>query len=137
VPPASAELEERVRSAYRLNPGDDRSAVCRLIPASLGGTNDPRNLFPLSPWFAELKARVDARLTERVQAGALFRADAIRALREDWILAAHTHGVRNYGSDDPREVQSWERALRAESRAKQPPDAGAVPGAQPAAARVN
>jgi hypothetical protein len=101
-----------VLRAYGIDPTDTRYMVCRLVPAALGGTNQTSNLFPLTDWFAELKARLDRRLVELVMCGRLPEEAARREIESDWLRAAHRYGVRNYGFRNRSEARSVERDLK-------------------------
>lgn len=97
VPPA--ELQRKIFAAYGLPEGNrtgycetaDGCAINRLIPASLGGTNDPRNLWPLSldahEWNVSAKKMLEEKLHELVCHGELSLADAQSAIAKDWISA--------------------------------------------------
>ena len=58
--PVPEEVKQQVFAAYGLAPDEHVKQAIRLIPAALGGTNGPKNVFPVTPWFAGLKARLDA-----------------------------------------------------------------------------
>jgi hypothetical protein len=105
------EAQLTVLRAYGVSPADRRFVLCTLIPKSLGGSNSPSNLFPATPWFANLKTRLDRALTERVRAGRITADQAIAELRGNWVKAAHSNYVRNYGQRDPDKAKSAEDRL--------------------------
>jgi hypothetical protein len=62
----------------------------RLIPSSLGGITNEKNLFPVrraGTGNATQKQALDARLLARVCAGQLTLAAAERLLRQNWSAA--------------------------------------------------
>lgn len=79
----TADIQQDILSRYHIDAQNPSRVVCRLIPAELGGTDDPKNLFPLSPWFAGLKARLDQKLVQEVQQGALTPQQARSELSAD------------------------------------------------------
>jgi CheY-like chemotaxis protein len=98
--PAGVQL--KVFESYGLTPADTHTYVLvRLIPAGLGGTEDAKNLFPTTPWFAGLKARLDKRLIQLVESGGLKAEQAEMELKENWVRATHRYYIRNYGIEDP------------------------------------
>jgi hypothetical protein len=106
VPEAAA---AEVLRAYGADPA--KNVVVRLIPASLGGTDHPKNLFPVTPWFRDLKTRLDRKLTELVAAKEISVEEADRQLRENWISAVHKHYIRNYGMTDAEQAKRKEDEL--------------------------
>jgi len=110
--PVPEAVRGEVFRAYRIAPEDQqRFVACRLIPTALNGDDSPQNVFPTTPWFAGLKARLDRRLTERVAAGEMTMEQAHRELTSDWIAAAHRHYVRNYGEQDEAAARKKEQSL--------------------------
>ncbi|MGV3724887.1 MAG: hypothetical protein ACO1SX_28640 [Actinomycetota bacterium] len=105
------QVRQTVLRAYGVGPEDRRFVLCPLIPKSLGGSNSSANLFPTTPWFANLKARLDRALTERVRAGRITTDQAIAELRGNWVKAAHSNYIRNYGQRDPAKARSAEDQL--------------------------
>lgn len=65
--------------------------VDHLIPLSLGGSNDPANLWPQSrrsrPWNAGAKDALEGKLHELVCWGGFDLRAAQEAIRADWIAA--------------------------------------------------
>jgi hypothetical protein len=107
---AEATRREVFRS-YGLAPEDTRYVPVRLIPTTLNGTSGARNLFPATPWFAQLKDRLDKQMTEMVSSGKLTAERAEAELKEDWIAAVHRYRVRNYGEGDPAKAGEIEKKL--------------------------
>jgi hypothetical protein len=74
--------------------------IDHLIPLSLGGSNDIKNLWPEStrtaPWNSFVKDQLEAVLHELVCAGQLDLASAQREIATDWIAA-----YRRYIGPDP------------------------------------
>jgi hypothetical protein len=91
---------KKVKEAYGALPGDIRSEVVRLIPPELGGTDNLKNLFLTTPWFAGLKSRLDQKLIGLVRSGQITLEQAETDLTSNWVRATHKHYVRNYGAGD-------------------------------------
>lgn len=100
-----------VLHAYNIPPDDTRYVVIRLVPLVFDGTNRPANLFPTTPWFAGLKARLDKKLEEMVRQGKLTTVQAREELTSDWIRSAHKHFVRNYGLNSQNAAKQEEESL--------------------------
>jgi hypothetical protein len=90
------EEQKKVYAAYHLN--GPMSGYCsetggcvinRLIPASLGGTNKPANLWPMlqypSNWGLADKVRLEEKLHEMVCSNAISLTEAQSAIASDWI----------------------------------------------------
>ncbi len=105
------DLKQQVFTSYGLDPSDPKYRLCLLIPASLGGTTEPKNLFPATRWFADLKSRLDKQLTDEVAAGKLTDAQAEMELKTDWIRTMHRHKIRNYGLNDKKAADKVENTL--------------------------
>ena len=111
--PISEENSEKVFAAYGISPADAQAyVIVRLIPVGLGGTDNPANLFPTTPWFAGLKARLDKRLVELVQGNKMRVEQAESELRDNWVRASHRYYIRNYGIDDPNRAREEEDRLK-------------------------
>jgi hypothetical protein len=110
--PPPEDVRTRVMKLYGLDPSNRRYVLCQLIPEAFGGTNRPANLFPTTPWFTDLKGRLDRRLTELVAAGTITEKQAITELRTNWVAAVHGHYVRNYGHQDHDNARKTEDTLR-------------------------
>jgi hypothetical protein len=106
-----SEVRQAVFRSYGVNPDDSRFVLCTLIPLSLGGSERSSNLFPTTRWFAKLKVRVDAALTAQVKSGGLTPQAARAQLQSDWIKAAHSNYVRNYGQRNPVKAKALEDRL--------------------------
>lgn len=102
----------KVLEAYGATPGDARTEVIRLIPAELGGTNGEKNLFLTTPWFADLKSRLDAKLVHLVKSGQIKVEQAESDLTGNWVRATHKYYVRNYGSTDSAAARKIEDSNR-------------------------
>ena len=105
------EARDQVLADYGVPAGDPGYVVCRLIPTTLGGSDNPRNLFATTPWFGKLKARLDKRLTELVRSREITAEHARRELQTNWIKAVHGYYVRNYGHLDEQKAKQAEDTL--------------------------
>lgn len=79
--------------AYGLRDDTSREVV-RLIPASLGGTNDLENIWPISDskeWGAAQKKALDEKLTQMVCAGSIELKAAQNEIKKDWVEAYKKH----------------------------------------------
>ena len=106
------ETVKSVISAYGAKPGDIRTEVVRLIPAELGGTDGLKNLFLTTPWFADLKSRLDKQLVDLVKSGQITVDQAETDLTSNWVRATHKHYVRNYGAGDKEDARKIEDSNR-------------------------
>jgi hypothetical protein len=97
-----------VFALYGKDENDPKLVLARVIPLELDGTSGVKNLFPTTRWFAELKSRLDRRLTAEVQSGKLTIEEAHALLAENWIRASHQYGLRNFGETDPDKVRAKE-----------------------------
>lgn len=65
--------------------------IDHLISLELGGSNDPKNLWPQSyltkPWNAHVKDKLEDKLHEEVCAGRLLLLSAQSMISTDWIAA--------------------------------------------------
>ena len=109
LPPAT---QKKVLEAYGVPPGDSQFVVCRLIPPEIGGTNNAANLFATTPWFANLKARLDSKLVQLVQSKQITADQAVSDLKGNWVKAAHKHYVRNYGEGTKAGAKQKEDQIR-------------------------
>ena len=107
------DAQEKVFAAYGMPPTvAQQYVVVRLIPAGIGGTMDPWNLFPTTPWFADLKSRLDKKLVDLVASGQMTAAQAEAELKDDWVKATHRYYIRNYGIPNPNEAREKENSLK-------------------------
>lgn len=93
----SISTKREVFASYGLEFGDPKYVTAYLVPGSLGGTNHPKNLFPLKPWFLTLKKRLDKAITNDVLEGRLTVGEARREIQADWLAAMRKRGLRNNG----------------------------------------
>lgn len=126
---ASPAVPEGIRRdvfrAYGIPESEEGKYVpVRLIPPSLNGDDSAANILPMTPWFSNLKARLDKELTVKVASGRMTVAGAHKELTGDWIAAAHKHYVRNYGEQDEAAAK---RAEEGKAWAKPSPAASASP----------
>jgi CheY-like chemotaxis protein len=107
------DAQEKVFAAYGMTPTvAQQYVVVRLIPAGIGGTVDPWNLFPTTPWFADLKSRLDKKLVDLVASGQMTAAQAEVELKDDWVKASHRYYIRNYGIQNPNDAREKENSLK-------------------------
>jgi len=91
-PVVSASVAQEVFRRYGIrNPRPRSYELDYLIPPALGGTSDPRNLWPqpysAGVWNARVKDALEDRLRTLVCEGNLDLATAQRDLASDWIAA--------------------------------------------------
>ena len=85
-------LRNRIFESYGLRDVDRRDyELDHLVPLSLGGVDDVRNIWPESrksePWNAEVKDTLEDVLHREVCAGRVPLQEAQEAIRRDWIAA--------------------------------------------------
>ncbi len=81
-------LRDRVIRSYGLDPDTFRGEVDHIVPLSLGGSNDQRNLWPQPGKIPNPKDKVEARLRRAVcDEGTTPLADAQRRIAADWTAA--------------------------------------------------
>ena len=90
--PVAAPVAQQVFSRYGIRaPRPQSYEVDYLIPPALGGSDDPRNLWPqpysTGLWNARVKDALEDRLRSLVCGGKLDLATAQRDLASDWIAA--------------------------------------------------
>ena len=105
------DVQRQVRTAYGLEPNDTSYVICYVVPPLLGGTEGVTNLFPTTPWFQDLKLRLDVRLLELVTAGKLTVPMAQKELTTNWVKAVHRYSVRNYGENSSDKAQELEKQI--------------------------
>jgi hypothetical protein len=103
----------QVLQAYGIDPAGEgaKLVMVRLIPATLGGTEEPANLFPTTPWFVDLKLRLDRYLAGEVRQGRMTVEEAEKVLTDDWVAALHRYHLRNYGHTDADAARQTEQKL--------------------------
>lgn len=72
---------------YGIRPERFSGDLERLVPASLGGSNSPDNLWPFHPgggYTLEMKTTFAAMLRDQVCAGKMSLKDAQNAFKKDW-----------------------------------------------------
>jgi hypothetical protein len=92
IPKIPAAVRKSVFDRYGIDRPDPESyQLDLLIPAGLGGTNDPRNLWPQPmgriEWNAHVKDALEVRLRQLVCDHALPLEDAREAISRNWIGA--------------------------------------------------
>lgn len=92
--PEIAKAMGQIRKEFRLNPGA-RWRLDWLIPLSLGGANDLRNLWPApTPETAARKKEVDKDVLAAVCAGTVSLTAAQSAMAGSWINAELSLGIQ-------------------------------------------
>ena len=90
VKPIAKWQRDQALERYGRRPEDFTGELDHLIPLSLGGTNDPDNLWPL-PANKDIgptqKKELELKLHERVCAKTLKLKDAQDAIKKDWVKA--------------------------------------------------
>ncbi len=91
-PPVQAEIAQAVFHRYGIaHPAPGTYEVDYLIPPALGGSDDPRNLWPqpysTGVWNARVKDALEDRLHSLVCSGRIDLLTAQRDLSRDWIAA--------------------------------------------------
>ena len=79
---------------YGLRPDGFSGELDHLVPVSLGGSNDPDNLWPFhasGSFTLEAKQALAIKVHDMVCAGKLSLKDAQDAFRKDWTLAYQVH----------------------------------------------
>ena len=90
VKPIAKWQRDQALERYGRRPEDFTGELDRLIPLSLGGTNDPDNLWPLpanKDLGAAQKKELELKLHELVCAKTLKLKDAQDAIKKDWVKA--------------------------------------------------
>ena len=91
----SSRLKAEIYQRYGIDKAAQHHEIDRLIPLSLGGSDELGNLWPQSlktkPWNAVAKNRLALRLHDMVCAGELPLAQAQKEIAEDWIAAYETY----------------------------------------------
>jgi hypothetical protein len=90
VKPMAAWQRDKALELYGKRPEDFTGELDHLIPISLGGTNDPENLWPIPAnkvMGAEQKKALDVKLHEMVCDKTISLKAAQDAIRKDWVKA--------------------------------------------------
>ncbi len=85
--PVAKWQREQALERYGIRPERFDGTLDHLIPVSLGGSNDPDNLWPFHPlgvFTLEAKAALADKLKQAVCAGTMSLKDAQTAFRKDW-----------------------------------------------------
>jgi hypothetical protein len=93
VKPIKKWQSDQALRAYGLREDSSREVV-RLIPATLGGTNDPENLWPISEakdFGAPQKKALDEKLHQMVCSGSMELKAAQEEVKKDWVDAYKKH----------------------------------------------
>lgn len=93
VKPIKKWQSDQALRAYGLREDSNREVV-RLIPATLGGTNDPENLWPISEskdLGASQKKTLDDKLHQMVCSGSIELKAAQEEVKKDWVEAYKKH----------------------------------------------
>jgi hypothetical protein len=97
--PISAESKAAAFQAYGIDPQDKRFRVARLIPASLSGTNNPGNLFPVTVWYWNLKAKVDKAISDKVHSGTITAIQAEEQIKSNWVESIRQPYLQSFHFD--------------------------------------
>jgi hypothetical protein len=79
---------------YGIRPEGFSGELDHLVPVSLGGSNDPDNLWPFHPqgdFTLDAKNALAARLRDMVCAGKISLKEAQEAFKKDWTKAYRQH----------------------------------------------
>jgi len=90
VKPIAKWQRDQALERYGKRPEDFTGDLDHLIPVSLGGSNDPENLWPLpsnKDMGPEQKRALDLKLHELVCNKTIKLKDAQDAIRKDWVKA--------------------------------------------------
>ena len=90
VKPMAKWQRDQALERYGKRPEDFTGELDHLIPLSLGGTNDPDNLWPLpanKDMGPEQKKALDAKLHELVCNKTIKLKDAQDSIKKDWVKA--------------------------------------------------
>lgn len=94
VKPASNWQKTEALTRYGLRPESFDGVLEHLVPVSLGGTNDPDNLYPFHPqgeFTIEAKQQLASKLRDLVCGGKLTLKQAQEVFKKDW-----TKGYKQY-----------------------------------------
>lgn len=87
--------KEDVYKSYGIDPKQDVYEIDHLIPLSLGGSNDKKNLWPesytTSPFNAHKKDALEDKMHEMVCADKITLDQARKVFVEDWVRAYHDY----------------------------------------------
>jgi len=90
VKPIAKWQRDQALERYGKRPEDFTGELDHLIPISLGGTNDPDNVWPIPPsktMGPEQKKALDLKLHQLVCDKTLKLKDAQDAIKKDWVKA--------------------------------------------------
>ena len=92
--PVAAWQKDEALTKYGRRPEDFTGDLDHLIPVSLGGSNDPENLWPMPPskdMGAEQKKALEVKLHQLVCDKTITLKAAQEAIRKDWVKAYHQY----------------------------------------------
>lgn len=95
----SQKTKKLVFHTYGIDPKKDKYEIDHLIPLSLGGSNDVKNLWPQSytttPFNAFKKDVLENRLHDLVCSDKITLDDAKSAIVNDWVRAYHDYVLQH------------------------------------------
>jgi hypothetical protein len=92
--PVTGRQQSEALNRYGLRPENFTGDLDHLIPVSLGGSNDPDNLWPLPPSRTlgpDQKKALDVKLHQLVCDSTITLKQAQDAIRKDWVKAYHQY----------------------------------------------
>ena len=92
--PVAGWQQNEALERYGVRPQGFAGELDHLIPVSLGGSNDPDNLWPFhaqGEFTLDAKNALAAKLRDMVCAGKISLKDAQDAFKRDWTKAYRTH----------------------------------------------
>src|SRR5262249_6878987 len=109
--PIPSAVKDAVARAYHLNPNSPAFVFDRLVPAALGGTDDPSNVWPEPLEEQAIKRGLEDHLVRQVQRGKLSLEEAQEGLATNWVQLWLDSGAPAHpGATDEVIAQSVTRA---------------------------